>query len=317
MGDLHVVFGAGQIGPLLAARLLELHKRVRLVRRSTGGIPGAEFAAGDALDPRFCAEQARGAVAVYHCMNPAYDARAWSDELPRLAANLVAAAGGTGARLVVLDNLYALGRPRGRALDEDLPMNPCSHKGEIRAEVAEALFEAHRRGDARVAMGRASDFYGPGGVQTHFGERFWKPALAGKPVTLLGGLEEPHTYHFVKDVARGLAALGLAEEDVAGRAWMLPCAPAGSTRELVGRFSEALGSPIRVRSMPPLALRALGLVVPVLREVAEMSYQWEEPFVVDDRRFRDRFGVEATSPPEGARQTAAWARRAYGAAAAG
>jgi len=312
MDELHVVFGPGQVGRLLVDRLRDLGKQVRVVRRTAGGASlGVEVVAGDATDPGFCAEQARGAVAIYHCMNTAYSARLWAEQLPRLAANLAAAAGGAGARLVVLDNLYALGRPRGRLLDEDVPMNPCSAKGEIRARVAESLFAAHQRGDVRLTMGRASDFYGPCGLQTHFGERFWKPVLADKTATLLVNLETPHTYHYMRDVARGLATLGLAEDDVLGRAWMLPCATAGGTRDLVARFSEALRRPIRVRSMPALASRILGWAVPMLRELSEMSYQWDEPFVVDDRRFRARFGLEATAVSEGARETVDWAVRTY------
>jgi hypothetical protein len=40
--------------------------------------------------------------------------------------NLIAAAGRNGARLVVLDNVYMLGRPQGKPLDEDTPPRPCS-----------------------------------------------------------------------------------------------------------------------------------------------------------------------------------------------
>jgi len=267
--------------------------------------------AGDALDPAFCREHARGAAAVYHCLAPAYDARAWERELPRLAANLTAAAGKARARLVVLDNLYAVGRPHGRLIDEDVPMNPCTRKGAVRAQVAEALFAAHQRGDARVVMGRASDFYGPGGVRSHFGERFWRPVLAGKTATLLVNPDTPHSYHFLRDVARGLAALGMADDDVIGRAWMLPCAPAGTTRDLVARFAEVLGRPIRIQSVPAPIAFVVGILAPIVREVAETAYLWEEPFVVDDRRFRTRFGLEATPLGEGARETVAWAVRAY------
>src|SRR5207253_2590069 len=94
--------------------------------------------------------------------------------------NLIAAAGGAAARLVVLDNLYMLGHPRGRALNEDTPMDPCSRKGEIRARAAARLFEAHRRGDVIATSGRASDFYGPGGTLTGLGDFFWPRVLAGK-----------------------------------------------------------------------------------------------------------------------------------------
>jgi hypothetical protein len=52
----------------------------------------------------------------------------------------------------------------------------------------------------------------------------------------------------------------------------------------------------------------LGIFIPVLREAAEMLYQWEEPFVAADAAFRARFGVTPTPPDEAARQTVAWAR---------
>jgi len=312
---LHVVFGSGQVGPLLARRLAGSGHRVRVVRRSEGPVPeGAEAFRGDATDPGFCTEAARGASVVYHCMNPAaYDRREWARLVPRFAENLVAAAGRAGALLVVLDNLYMLGRTSGRPMDEETPVNPCSAKGEIRARAAEAILSAHRRGEVRTITGRASDFYGPGGVGTYFGPQFWRPALAGKAVPMVVNPDTPHAYHYLGDVAAGLAALGSAGDDSLGRAWMLPCAPAETTRAMVERFASGLGRPIRLLRVPGLALRALGLFSPILRELAEMSYQWDEPFVVDDRRFRARFGFGATPLEDGARETMAWARRAYAA----
>ena len=222
--ELHVVFGAGQVGFPLAERLLAASKRVRVAKRSSSQLPaGCEVALGDAADPTFCTEAARGATAVYHCMNPPYDARIWADVVPRYMDNLIAASARTGARMVVLDNVYMLGRPRGRALNEDTPMDPCSRKGEIRARAAERLFQAHKRGDVVATSGRASDFYGPGGTLTALGDFFWPRALSGKAAYSPFRLDSIHTYHYIPDVAAGLATLGCAEADVqAGRG----CCPA-------------------------------------------------------------------------------------------
>ena len=310
-GDLHVVFGAGQIGPLVAEQLRAQGKRVRIVRRSAAPVQvaGVEALRGDAMDPTFCAEAARGAAAVYHCINTAYSAKVWAETLPRIQANLVAAAARAGARLVVLDNLYAYGRTGGRPMSEDTPQAPCSRKGELRARLHDALCAAARRGEVRVAIGRASDFFGPGAWAGSFlGERFWPAVLAGKPATLFMEPGTRHTYHFSLDVAAGLAALGL--DAGADGLWMLPCAPAVTTRELVVRLGAALGRPIPLRRVPRIALSALGLVVPIVRELNEMAYQWDEPFLVDDARFRARFGDRATPLDEAARETVAFARRA-------
>ncbi len=306
---MHVVFGAGQIGPLLAARLRDSGCRVRIVRRSPApvSVSGVEALHGDAMDPAFVAEATQGAAVVYHCVNTPYFAKVWAETLPRIQANLVSGAGKAGARLVVLDNLYAFGRTHGRAMNEETPPAPCSRKGEIRARLADDLFAAARRGEVRVAVGRASDFFGPGAWAGSFlGEYFWPRVLAGRAGMLLGNPDQRHTFHFSRDVAAGLAALGT--DDGADGLWMLPCQPAVTARELVAKCAEALGRPIPLRTMPRIGYSLLGLFVPLFRELGEMAYQWDEPFVVDDTRFRARFGDLATPLDDAAAQTVAYAR---------
>jgi nucleoside-diphosphate-sugar epimerase len=311
--DCHVLFGAGQVGYPLAERLLAAGKRVRVAKRTAGHVPpDCEVVLGDAADTTFCVQAARGATTIYHCMNPPYDARVWAEKVPRYMDNLIAAAAQTNARLVVLDNLYMLGRPQGRPLDEDTPINPCSRKGEIRARAAQRLIEAHRRGDIVATSGRASDFYGPGGSLTGLGDFFWPRALAGKTAYSPYPLDAIHTYHYIPDVAAGLAALGCAEADAFGRPWMLPCAPAGTLRDLVERLARTLGRPIKVAQLPRWILKTMAIAMPLMRELDEMLYQWDEPFVVDDRHFRERFGLGATSTDEGADRTAEWAKQHYG-----
>ncbi len=311
--ELHVLFGGGQVGQPLARILLERGKRVRIVKRSAGGLPeGVELVRGDATDLNCCVEASRGASTVYHCMNPPYYARVWAELLPRYMENLIAAAGRSGARLVVLDNVYMLGRPQGKPLDEDTPPRPCSRKGEIRTRVAERMWEAHRRGDVRATSGRASDFYGPGGTLTHLGDQFWRPAIAGKRGRVLVNPDAIHTYHYIPDVAAGLAALGTAGDDAYGRPWMLPCAPAETMRALVARLSRELGRKIDLMTVPRTVLKILALVVPFLREIDEMLYQWEEPFVIDDRRFRAQFGLGPEDVKRAAVDTVAWAKVHYG-----
>ena len=312
--ELHVIFGAGQVGVPLAQALLAKGKRVRMVKRSAGGVPlGAELMRGDAADAVFCHTACAGAVAVYHCMNPAYSTSQWLELVPRYMDNLVSAAGGVGARLVVLDNLYMLGRTGGKPMNEDTPSNPCSKKGEIRARTAERLFEMHRQGKVRAVCGRAADFYGPRGTLTYFGDYFWKPVLAGKAGMSPVNPDTLHTYHYIPDVALGLATLGCAEESKLTGAplWMLPCQPAVSTREMTLRFAAALGHDIPLNEMPRWLLTLVGLVVPMVREIKEMAYQWDETFIVDDSRFRATFDTHPVAVDEAVRATIEWAKETY------
>lgn len=50
----------------------------------------------------------------------------------------------------------------------------------------------------------------------------------------------------------------------------------------------------RLRAMPPLLLRGLSLIDPTIRELLEMQYQFEEPFIVDSSKIADKLGLKAT-----------------------
>lgn len=312
--ELHVVFGAGQIGVMLAEILLASGKRVRLVKRKNSKTPaGIELMLGDAGDATFCRKACSDAKVVYHCINPEYSARVWEIMLQPIMENLISAAGSIGARLVVLDNLYMLGRTWGKPMNENTPSNPCSKKGEIRARVAELLFEAHSQGKVDVVCGRAADFYGPRGTHTHFGDYFWKPVLAGKTMITPVNFNIIHTYHYIPDVAQGLATLGCADKSIlSGQPiWMLPCQAAVTTREVVKRFETYLGKVVQIKTMPKWLLKPFGMFFPIMSELGEMNYQWDEPFIVDDSKFRTHFDYFPLSVEEAARLTVEWAKEVY------
>jgi nucleoside-diphosphate-sugar epimerase len=311
--SLHVVFGSGQVGSTLADQLVAAGQLVRTVSRSAREVPpGAEAVRADAADPHACADAARGAAVVYHCMNPVYSTAVWERTLPLIQRNLVAAAAKTGARLVVLENLYAFGDLGHRSATESTPLRPRSRKGNIRARIDEEWRAAHERGDVQIAVGHASDFFGPRGTQTLFEERFWRRALAGRSAQLLANPDTRHTYHYIPDVAAALACLGSASDDAYGTSWMLPCAPAVTTRTLIGLFRAALGRDIRVSVVSPIVRSALKLFVPIIAELDEMRYQWDQDFIVDDTRFRRRFDAIVTPLDRAARETVEWARAYYG-----
>lgn len=296
MSDVHVVFGTGAIGLALLDSLQRRDREVRLVNRS-GTAPVAadvEVVAADASDPRQAVSAARGAAAVYQVMNPPY--AQWSAKFPDLQAGVLTAAEASGARMVSMENVYMYGRPAGAPLTEDRPNAAHTAKGQLRGRMADELLAAHRSGRVEVAIGRASDYFGPGGgAQSNLGDRLFPAALAGKTATVLGDPDQPHTYSFIPDIAEGLAVLG-DHLDAPGEIWHLPNDPhTRSTRELVGIAYRLAGRPAaRVRSLPGWLLRLGGVVNPTLRELIEMRYLFEEPFVVDSSKITERLGVRAT-----------------------
>ena len=310
---LHVIAGAGQIGPMVAERLLARGLRVRMIRRGAfaDAPKGAETVSASVSDPAAAAEAMRGASVVYHCANPRY--HRWPAELVPLAKGITAGAAKNGARLVALDNLYMY-KVDGK-LAPDTEVAPVSKKGALRAEAAAAMLDAHARGDAPVAIVRASDFFGPHCTNSIFGDRFWKKLFAGKPVEVMGDPDQPHTYSYGPDVADALVTIGTTDpteaKDVYGRVWHAPALPAEPTRAWINRFAAAVDVAPRFTRLSPLLLRVAGLFIPEAKELPEMMYQWRAPFVLDDAAFRARFGAAPTALEPAVAATIAWARARY------
>lgn len=278
---------------------------MRIVNRS--GRPaahaGVETHRADASDPAAARLACAGAAAVYNCAAPPYTD--WARQYPALQEGLIAGAGAAGALLVSAENAYVYGRVDG-PMTEDTPMAPCSRKGELRARMSEALMAAHRAGTVRVAVGRGPDYYGPEAVVTTvYGERVFYPALVGKPAEIFGRPDALHTWAHVDDFARGLVTLGTRPE-AAGKAWHMPCPPALTQREMLGLIFAAAGHPPKIRAMPGWLLRMLGWFIPIMRELAEMEYQWTMDYDFRCDRFKAAFGGEVIPHAEGVRSTLEW-----------
>jgi nucleoside-diphosphate-sugar epimerase len=311
---MNVVFGAGQVGAPLIERLRSLGRLVRVIRRTRRADEPGEVVTGDAMDARFCERACEGATTVFHCLNADYSAKAWATTLPVMQANLIAAAGKAGAGLVVLDNLYALGRPAG-VITEDSPVAPSSEKGRVRARLSQALFDAHRAGRVRAIAGRAAHFFGPGVRQSQLGDRFYERALSGRSAQLFGDPNAQHTFSYAPDVAAALVSLSTAAADAWGQAHLLPVMPAMPTRAFVEKLLARLGSSAAIQPISRLQMRLFSLFAPPVRELIEMNYEWEHDYVVDDSAARARFGFSMTSLDDALIATAAWARHTFSLAA--
>jgi nucleoside-diphosphate-sugar epimerase len=306
-GELHVVFGTGPVGMSVMDELVREGRRVRMVnRRGRASVPeGVEVVGGDATDEAFAREASEGASVVYFALNPPYDK--WPELFPPLQAGVLEGAASAGAKLIAMENLYMYGSTDGRQLTEDLPYAPNTRKGRVRARMSEELMEAHRSGRVRVAIGRASDFFGPRVLASAAGEQVFGRVVQGKSAQVAGDPDQPHTYTYAPDIGRGLVILGEREEAL-GEAWHLPSPETLTTRQFVEMIFEEVGKPARIQAAPKIVLRALGLFNPGMREMIEMLYEFEEPFVVDDSKFEQAFGEHATPLREAIGDTVRWFR---------
>src|SRR3974390_3439691 len=181
----HVVIGAGPVGSETALTVAGEGHQVTVVTRSGSGPdhPGVRRIRADASDRSALAAAAGRADVLYNCVNPPYDR--WPELWPPLAASILSVAADLGAVLVTMGNLYGYG-PVDHPMTERDPLASTGTKGRIRAAMWEDLLAAHRAGRIRATEARASDFFGPGVVETSFFGRNVDRLLAGRKVHLLG-----------------------------------------------------------------------------------------------------------------------------------
>lgn len=304
--DLHVIFGHGQVGRLLTARLAADGHRVRVVTRSRPhDLPAdVEHRAADLRREPDATAAARGATVIYHVAGAPY--ADWPTALPRIADAAVAAAAAESAPLIYVDNLYRVGAPTG-PITETTPSAPIEAKGRLRAGLAERLLDAARQGTVPgVAIAHASDFFGPGVHAAVAHALVFAALAAGRtprwPVTL----DQPHSMTYTPDAARTLAALGTrARAAQAGaQRWLIPADGAPSGCEFIRAVAAAYGrTDVRGAAIPGVMLRLGGLVKPEARDLAKLAHQFDRPWILDGTRTSAELGVRATPLREAVAET--------------
>jgi nucleoside-diphosphate-sugar epimerase len=318
--DFHLVFGNGPVGSVAARYLLDQGHRVRMVSRSGrrppilfDDLPASqrerlELAAADARDPQATFRAAEGASHLYHCVNVLY--QDWAAMLPPIQENLIAAALKENAVLAVTENLYMYARGVD-VINESTPEIPPTRKGALRKNLHDRLVEAGEKQGLRWTAARASDYYGPGATfQSMLGTQYFlAPLLNGGRPRVVGSMDQPHSVTYVEDYGRALAVAAL-DPRAHGRSWIVPNDRTRTTREVAQVFFDAAGRGKKLGVIPRPLITALGVFSPLLREVVEMLYQKEEPYVVDGSEFASRFGFSPTPLEEGVRRTLSWYQKA-------
>jgi nucleoside-diphosphate-sugar epimerase len=299
-----VVFGAGPVGLGVSEHLARMgHDVVLATRSGRTTLPGTTGAAADLTRAEEVRELARGAAAIYLCASPPYDR--WASEFVPMIESVAAGVEGSEAPIVFADNLYAYGPPDA-PMTERTAERPSTVKGRVRQQVAARLLALRTSQGPRVAIARASDFYGPRVVSSSIGSRVFEAVARGKGAPVVGNIDVPHSYTYIDDFVRGMVTLG-GRREALGEVWHIPSA-APTTREMVAMIAAEYGTASRFMVASRFLVTMMALVNPTMRELKEMLYQFERPFVVDGSRFATAFGVGSTPLQEGIRATVAWLR---------
>jgi nucleoside-diphosphate-sugar epimerase len=295
-GRIMVLGAAGRIGYLAAEAFRDAGWTVTaLVRpgaagRAPAGIRPVE---ANALDHGAVAKAAEGMDIVLHALNPPFTQ--WSRQALPLAYSAINAAETTGATLIFPGNLYNYGSPLPPVIDETTPMRPTSRKGRLRVAIEDRVQEATERG-MRAIIVRAGDFFG-GGRGSWLDLAIIKDLARGR-LTYPGPTGLLHEWAYLPDLAATLVRLA------AIRARLDPFASFGfpghavTGHELSTTIAQASGRGLQIRRMSWWLIHGLRPIVPLCRELSELSYLWHEPHRVEGGKLETMIGGVPRTPFE-------------------
>ena len=297
-----IVGATGPTGFHLARELVGRGRDVRVISRSRerlerlfGGM-AVEVVAADALDPASMAAAVAGCELVVDAVGLPPERMG---DHPRVAANVAAAAGEVGARVLQISSYWAFLPHRGEVVSESHPRQGGHAWFRLRREAEDVLLAAG------AAVVHLPDFFGPH-VHTSAVQLALEEAAAGKPLSCLGRDDVEREIAFVPDAMRTVA--DLAERDEAyGTDWGLPGNGRPSPRELARLAGEHLGRPVTTRCAPVWLVRILGLAVPSLRPVVPLAPHYSRPVRYDAAKLTGLLGpVERTPLADAIAATLDW-----------
>ncbi|MCH1638583.1 SDR family NAD(P)-dependent oxidoreductase [Paenibacillus timonensis] len=252
------------------------------------------IAVGDAFQPDSIKAAAGGADVLIHSANVPYHEMV-SKLLP-LGESVMEAASSLGARVVAIDGIYPYGRRTGAQATEDHPKQPHTRKGKIRLAFEQMLFSDRWR-HVPTLIARLPDYYGATANQASYLGSTLEAIAAGKPAVFIGNMRTPREIVYLPDAAKMIVEL--ARRDFAyGQNWHIPGAGTISGREIVRIAQQAAEIRKPVIPLGRAGLSLIGLFEPVMKEVVEMLYLTEDPFILSGAKYESRIGPIPATPFE-------------------
>jgi nucleoside-diphosphate-sugar epimerase len=293
---MHTILGTGgAIGVELVSELAARGRRIRLVSRNPKSSAGPDqVVSADLANLDQTIKAVAGSQVAYLLVGLKYDVRIWRELWPRIMNNVIEACKRARSKLVFFDNVYAYGRVVGPMI-EQTPFNPCSRKGEIRAQIASTLLNEVSKGNLTALIARSADFYGPR-VRTSVANLLVldKFAEAAKASWLVNDAVR-HSWTFTRDAGKSLALL--AESDSAwNQTWHVPTAPNPPTgSEFIETAAKAFGVEPKYRVLSRPLIKVAGFFNSDIRESYEMLYQYDSEYLFDSTKFSATFRIGPTA----------------------
>lgn len=300
---MQTILGAGGgAGTEITRELSKYTKAIRVVNRNPKKVnDNDQIMKADLIDPKQLDEAVKGSEIVYVTIAFPYSIKVWRELWPKFMKNLIDSCSKSKTKIVFVDNVYMYDPKYLSDMTEETPINPISEKGKVRAEIATMLMDAVEKNKVEALIARAPDFYGPGLVNTMLYQSVYSNLLKDKSPQWLGKLDVIHNYIYSKDIGKAVPLLGNTP-NAFNQVWHLPTTDKKLTnRQWIELMMSAMNKHKKIQTMPDWMISVLGTFVPILKELKDVGYQFNQDYFFNSSKFNKRFNFTLTSPEEGIR----------------
>ena len=262
-----------------------------------------EIIEGDVTDSEKLKEFATDKDVIFHGINYPYNL--WDKFMKLVTRNVIEASKQNKATILFPGNIYSFGNVSEKITEESIP-KPTTKKGEIRLELKKMLEEATKQGSCKVIVLRLPDFFGPnvtnGLIKPIFGN-----AAKKKPIEWLINADISHQFVYTNDAASVFYKLS-KEDNLPGYYLInLEGEIVPDIKEWNKTISEVAGSPNKVKVISKTMLGILSWFVPVVKELKENYYQFENTILLDGTKLKALYpDFQPTLMEDAIGETIAW-----------
>lgn len=299
------ILGAGgAIGIELAKALPTYTSDIRLVGRNPKKINATdELFQADLMNRDQLFKAIAGSEVVYLVVGFEYNTKIWQQLWPTLIKNVIDGCLQHQAKLVFFDNVYAIGGQHVNHITENSPMSPTSKKGEVRATVDRLILESVEKKQLNAIIARSADFFSEVKEKSILMNTVYDNLVKGKKAQWFCNAKAIHSISYTPDLGKGTAILGNTKEAY-NQIWNLPTDTQKITgEEWINLFAHEMKATNKYQVLPGWGLQAIGLFVPILREMYEMRYQYDRDYYFDSSKFNTAFNYMPTTNAMAVKET--------------
>lgn len=224
-------------------------------------------------------EAAAGCDVIVNGLNPP-NYHDWPNTIPRITAQVIAAAKASGATVIVPGNVYHFG-DQGGVWSQRTPPRPNSRKGAIRL----AMERAYARSGVQTIVLRAGNFIDPNRDNCPMSAIYLR-AIHRNKITLPGSPDVGQAMCYLPDWARGAVAIaeqrdGLSQyEDIPFPGHTV------TANDIKSAVGEITGREPKFIRFPWWLFTLTAPAWEMAREMREMRYLWDTDHALCDQRFK-------------------------------